>query len=215
LSVPQKRLTNSAVGPECRPIRFIAGGTSWHGSLAAEETYRPTPTAVSRWATGPPLTQADIAHRANQPPAGNERPVALLPNIVELLQERIVVGDMPKLSCAAALLIERPIGRRRQHQTNRLRRQLHPPRITDGYPVRRRNTTHGQCNVLDEPRVHCTCRQRRLSVFERREAVGQIGVVGFGGIQEHRVSLRVPNRMQRKPSDIGAPDFWIYIADRQ
>jgi hypothetical protein len=62
----------------------------------------------------PPLVfaagKADVAHNADQTPAGDQGVETPLPDLVQLREELRVVGHKAQLPLGLAILLERPIG---------------------------------------------------------------------------------------------------------
>ena len=63
---------------------------------------------------------ADVAHDDAEATAGDEDAEALLPDLVELLEETLVVVNMAQLPRAISVLDEVEVGRRGDHQVDRL-----------------------------------------------------------------------------------------------
>ena len=60
--------------------------------------------------------QAHIADDDDQPPAGDQNPVAFAPSPSEFLHESVVVADRSKLALPLVVLLEGPVRRRRDHK---------------------------------------------------------------------------------------------------
>ena len=75
-----------------------------------------------------PPRQAHVAHHDDQPATGNKCAEAVSPDLVELSEEGVVVFDVPQLALALAVLLQRPVRRRRYGEVNRLGLQkVEPP----------------------------------------------------------------------------------------
>ena len=67
--------------------------------------------------------QAHVTDDADESPAGHQGPVAQAPDLIELIEKLVVVGDPAELAGRAVVLLESPVRRRGQHEVNRLGRQ--------------------------------------------------------------------------------------------
>src|SRR5579883_460602 len=65
--------------------------------------------------------QAYVPNNTNQPPPGHQGLEALSPYSVEFPEKIVVVLDMPQLAARVSVFLQRPVGRRRNHQVHRFR----------------------------------------------------------------------------------------------
>ena len=63
---------------------------------------------------------ANIADNADQAAAGNENPEHLSPDLLQLIQERLVILNVPELIRILVVALEVPIGRRRDDEMDGL-----------------------------------------------------------------------------------------------
>src|SRR6266851_5790299 len=82
-----------------------------------------------------------VANDAANAPSGDQDPEALLPYLLELVQELLVVVDVTELAWVPwGVILEVGVGGRGDHQVHGAIRQLgHLPAITKDYPMRCRS----------------------------------------------------------------------------
>src|SRR5579875_1367152 len=100
--------------------------------------------------------QTDIAHHANQSPAGNQRFEAPFPHFVQLGYELVVIPYVPQLRVRIPILFERPIRWRSQNQMNALGSELwHLSRISQENAVPRRDVADYTFNDRNGAFIPC------------------------------------------------------------
>jgi hypothetical protein len=62
--------------------------------------------------------KADVAHNADETASRNKDIEAMLPNPVQLREERLVVGDIAELAFGVTILLEGPVRRGSDHEVN-------------------------------------------------------------------------------------------------
>ena len=83
-----------------------------------------------------PPRQANIAHHADEPAAGNQRVETALPDLVQFVQEAFVAGNIPELAIGLAIFLEGPVRGRGEDEVHTLGRELHFARVPQLEAVR-------------------------------------------------------------------------------
>ena len=112
--------------------------------------------------------KTDIADHADQAAARDQYSEAVAPDLVQLREELFVVLDMAHLSVRVAILLQRPVGWRRNHQVDALRTNsadvagvAKVKSVRGGYPANGLFDQPGECFVLRD------AGDVRLQVIER------------------------------------------------
>src|SRR5438093_1364167 len=98
-----------------------------------------------------PTRETNVAHYADQPTARNERVEALLPHLVKFAEELLVVAHVTELAIGPPVLLESPVGGRRNDKMYALRCETpHIARVVEMEVVLSGQAAHRGLDELDK-----------------------------------------------------------------
>ncbi len=117
-----------------------------------------------------------ISHDADEAPTGHESFVAHAPDLIESIKKLVVVLDPPQLAVGAAVLLERPVGRRGDHEVHGPCGEGRKAGISQQQPMTGRNLKYGQLDRGHRGRLLREPRQVTRRVAQVSELLGDEGV---------------------------------------